>query len=152
MKTSEAGIALIKGFERLELEPYHDPVGYPTIGWGHLLTRERWADLSQWLPISKEQAHVYLRNDLAVGENAVELYTEAPLSQGQHAALVSFVFNLGAGALQNSTLLTLLNRGKYPEVPAQLRRWVFAKGIRLNGLVKRREAEIALGTPWKAPA
>ena len=148
MKTSEAGIGLIKGFEHLELEPYHCPAGYPTIGWGHLLTRERWADLTQWPAITEEEANEYLRNDLAMGENAVESYIDAPLSPRQHAALVSFVFNLGAGSLQTSTLLSILNRGKYHEVPGQLRRWIFSGGIRLAGLVRRREAEITLGEPW----
>ena len=42
---------IAKPFEGLSLEPYHDPVGYPTIGYGHLLSRERCADLSQFHPL-----------------------------------------------------------------------------------------------------
>ena len=151
MKTSEAGIALIKGFEHLELEPYHDPVGYPTIGWGHLLSLEQWADLSQWPAITEEEADALLEKDLDVAERAVSGFVRVPLSHAQASALVSFTFNLGADAFRTSTLRTMLNRGEYHEIPDQLRRWVFAKGVRLRGLIRRREAEIALGEPWTKP-
>ena len=151
MKTSEAGLELIKGFERLKLKPYYDPVGYPTVGYGHLLSREPWADLSQWPTLTPEEAHEFLRRDLEVAERAIEWLIHVPLSLGHFDALVSFTFNLGTGALQESTLRRLLNQGGYDQVPAQLRRWVFAKGVRLSGLVKRREAEIALGEPWTTP-
>ena len=62
--------------------------------------------------------------------------------------MVSFTFNLGAGNLAVSTLLKVLNGGKYEAVPNQLRRWVNAGGKRLEGLVRRREAEAEL---WNEP-
>ena len=51
---------------------------------------------------------------------------KVPLEQDQFDALTSFVFNVGSGAFGESTLLKLLNVGKYDEVPAQLDRWVKA--------------------------
>lgn len=60
------------------------------------------------------------------------------------AALVDFTFNLGAGNLKASTLRRVVNAGDWDRVPAELRKWVFAGGRRLQGLVTRREAEIAL--------
>ena len=62
----------------------------------------------------------------------------------QRDALISFTFNLGAGALETSTLLQLLNQGDYGSVPTQLNRWTKAGGQTLPGLVTRRKAEGAL--------
>ena len=59
-------------------------------------------------------------------------------------ALVSFAFNLGAGALQRSTLRRKVNREEHAAVPAEFRRWIWAGGRRLKGLVRRREAEAVL--------
>ncbi len=67
-----------------------------------------------------------------------------PLTQGQWDALSSFVYNLGPGALEKSTLLRLLNAGDYSGAAAQFDRWVYASGKKLSGLVKRRAAERAL--------
>ena len=67
-----------------------------------------------------------------------------PLTDGQFGALVSFVFNCGAGTLRTSTLLRLLNGGDYAAVPAELRRFRFAHGRPLKGLALRRAAEAAL--------
>ena len=67
-----------------------------------------------------------------------------PLEDGRFDALASFAFNLGAGALQRSTLRRKVNRAEHEAVPAEFRRWVWAGGCRLKGLVRRREAEAAL--------
>jgi lysozyme len=74
-------------------------------------------------------------------ERAVLRLITAPLSNGQFDALVSFTFNLGAGALQRSTLRRKVNREEHTDVPAELMKWVWAGGKKLNGLVKRRKAE-----------
>jgi hypothetical protein len=50
----------------------------------------------------------------------------------------------GAAAFRNSTLLKLLNQGKYAEVPAQLRRWIYAGGKKCKGLANRREKEVEM--------
>ena len=151
MKTSDRGIELIKRFEGFEAAPYHDAVGYPTVGYGHLLSREKWADLSQWPTLTEEQANELLRQDVSKFERAVSRYIRVPLTKGQFDALISFAFNLGAGALQASTLRRCLNRGAYHEAPKQLLRWVFAGGRRLRGLVRRRKAEAILGSLWIEP-
>jgi lysozyme len=66
------------------------------------------------------------------------------LSQGQYDALVSFTYNEGAGRLQTSTLLTLLNAGNYAGASGQFGDWVYGGGVKLTGLVTRRAAEVAL--------
>jgi lysozyme len=82
--------------------------------------------------------------DLVRFERAVQRAVTVPLTDNQFAALVSFTFNLGEGALQKSTLLKLLNAGDYNSVPSELQKWVKAGGQTLAGLVKRRMAEADL--------
>jgi lysozyme len=82
--------------------------------------------------------------DVQTAERAVLRLITVPLTDGQFDALVSFTFNLGAGALQRSTLRRKINRGDHANVPAEFRKWVWAGGRKLEGLVRRREAEAAL--------
>ena len=79
-------------------------------------------------------------------------FIQVPLEDGQLDALCSFAFNLGAGALQRSTLLRKVNREEHGAVPVEFRRWVWAGGRKLKGLVRRREAEAGLyaGRPHRS--
>ena len=138
MHISEAGLALIRQFEGLRLLAYKCAAGVPSIGYGHTRT----AKMGQ--SITQERAEELLREDVARFEAAVSRLVTVPLSQGQFDALVSFAFNLGAKALEKSTLLRLLNAGDYYGAAAQFDRWVYASGKKLSGLVKRRAAERAL--------
>jgi lysozyme len=140
----EAAHAIAARCEGLRLQPYHDPVGFPTIGYGHLLSREPWAPLERWKPITPSEAHDLLNIDLARAASAVLRMVKVPLTDAQYAALVDFAFNCGAGNLQASTLLRLVNAERHDEVPPQFLRWVYARGVRLAGLVNRRTAEAAL--------
>ena len=85
-----------------------------------------------------------LRRDVETAEKAVLRLIHVPLSDGQFSALVSFAFNLGPGALQRSTLRRKVNREEYDAAPAEFRRWVWAGGRNLKGLMQRREAEALL--------
>ena len=138
MHISEKGLALIRQFEGLRLLAYKCAAGVPSIGYGHTRT----AKMGQ--SITHERAEELLREDVARFEAAVSRLVKVPLTQGQHDALVSFAFNLGAKALEKSTLLRLLNAGDYSGTAAQFDRWVYASGKKLSGLVKRRAAERAL--------
>jgi len=64
-----------------------------------------------------------------------------PLTDGQFDALVSFTFNLGAGALQLSTLRRKANRGEHEGIPAELMKRVWAAGKKVSGLIRQREIE-----------
>lgn len=138
MQISKDGIDLIKQFEGLYLKAYRCPAGVPTIGYGHT------AGVAVGQTITQQQADDYLRRDVRQFERAVARLVTVPLTQGQFDALVSFAFNLGEGALAQSTLLRLLNAGDYAGAAAQFDRWVYASGKKLSGLVKRRAAERAL--------
>lgn len=126
------------------IEPYHDPVGYPTIGYGRLLSREKWADLAQWPPVTVAEAKAMLDIDLARAVRSVLRLCPVALTDNQLSALADFAFNCGAGNLEISTLRRVVNRGEHDAVPAQLMRWVMAGGVKLPGLVRRRQAEAAL--------
>ena len=136
---TEEGLNLIKRFEGFSPTIYICPAGYPTIGYGHVvLAHER---ESFDAGITPAQATELLRKDAGIAERAVLRLISVPLTDGQFDALVSFTFNLGAGALQRSTLRRKVNRGEHESVPAELMKWVWAVGKRLPGLVRRRRAE-----------
>jgi lysozyme len=141
-KVSAAGIALIKSFEGFSLKAYRSPAGDWTIGIGHT------AGVAEGEVITNEQAETLLADDLRLFCSGIERLVTVPLNDNQFAALVSFTFNIGLAAFARSTLLSLLNRGWYEQVPAQLLRWSSAAGKRLSGLARRRRAEAVL---WSTP-
>lgn len=138
-RTSDAGISLIKRFEGLRLEAYLDAVGVWTIGYGHT-----GPDVFRGRTITEEEADALLRKDLGSAENCVRAAVSVPISQGEFDALVSFVFNLGCGALRRSTLLRLLNGGDHDGAALEFAKWNKADGKVLAGLTRRRAAEAEL--------
>jgi lysozyme len=138
-KINPAGLNLIKTFEGCSLKAYRDPVGIWTIGYGHTGT-----DVREGQAITQQQADDLLARDLARFESGVNGLVSHSISPNQFAALVSFAFNLGMGALQESTLMRLVNAGDYAGAKAQFGRWVNAGGRTLEGLVRRRAAEAKL--------
>ena len=93
------------------------------------------------MQITEAQADQLLDEDLRLFERAVSRLVAVPLSDNQFSALVCFAFNVGVGNLEASTLLKLLNRGWYEQVPAQLMRWNCVNGEVFGGLARRRAAE-----------
>ena len=138
------GLALIKKFEGCELKAYQCSAGVWTIGYGHT------KDVVEGMEITQEQAEQMLVDELHEYESYINKYVTVALSQNQFDALVSWVYNLGPANLKASTMLKVLNDGKYEEVPYQMKRWNKAGGKVLDGLVRRREAEALLyqGKEW----
>lgn len=142
MKTSQAGVDLIKSFEGLSLVPYICPAGVLTIGYGHT-----GIDVKYNQHINSQQAEILLRKDLQRFENTIEQLVKISLNQAQFDALVSFVFNIGADAFEKSTLLKRLNAEENPYAVAkeELPRWNKGNdGQVLSGLTRRRSAEVEL--------
>lgn len=143
MKTSQAGIDLIHSFESLRLKAYPDQGskdGKPwTIGWG-----STGMDVGPGTVWTKEQADARFAKDLAKFELGVNQAVTVPLTQGQFDALVSFAYNLGLGSLRTSTLLKMLNDGHYAKAGLQLLRWTRNDGVEMNGLLRRRKAELKM--------
>jgi lysozyme len=69
---------------------------------------------------------------------------KVPLTQNQFDALVDFVFNLGEKALKSSTLLRLLNSGLFLLASQEFMKWNHDNGKVIDGLTKRRRAEMFL--------
>ncbi|SFB65317.1 lysozyme [Azotobacter beijerinckii] len=153
MQVGQSGKKLFKEWDGLVTHEYLDSGGAPTIGIGHLLTRSertsgKIAILGQAFAyrneLTEQQCWDLLDQDLDDTERTVNKAVTVPLNQNQFDALVSFAFNVGNGAFLGSTLLRLLNQGKYDQVPAQLRRWNRDNGHIVQGLINRRDKEIAL--------
>lgn len=141
MKINKAGLELIKRFEGCRLTTYLCAAGVPTIGWGHTV------DVKLGQKITQHQADVMLQSDLEIYEEGVEkLLKGTPVNENQFSALVSLSYNIGLANLANSTLLKLLRRGDVAGAAGQFERWALAKGVRLEGLAKRRKAERSLFT------
>jgi GH24 family phage-related lysozyme (muramidase) len=136
---TQAGLDLICRFEGFSSIIYLCPAGYPTIGYGHLITE---ANKEQFLDgIDELEALDLLKSDVQKAERAVLRLINVPLTDGQFNALVSFTFNFGGGALQRSILRRKVNRGEHSAVPAEFMKWVWAGGRKQKGLVRRRLAE-----------
>ena len=140
--TSAEGLDLIKRFEGFSPTIYICPAGWPTIGYGHVVQDHERKEFEHG--IDEDIGEDLLRLDAGVAERAVLRLIHVPLADGQFDALTSFTFNLGAGALQRSTLRRKVNREEHARVPAEFRRWVWAGGRKLKGLMRRREAEAIL--------
>ena len=149
MKTSQAGIDLIKSFEGFRSAPYRDAVGIPTIGYGMTIYPDGRKVTMADKPITEAEAVAGLRNLLGRYEQAVERYAQIKLCQHQFDALTSLAYNIGNEALRTSTLMRHLNQGDLTSAANQMLRWNRAGGRVLAGLTRRRQAERAmfLGLP-----
>jgi GH24 family phage-related lysozyme (muramidase) len=137
-KINQAGLDLIKEFEGLRLDAYICPAGVPTIGYG----TTKGVKLGD--RITTVQAEALLKRDLENFEAAVRSLVKVPLNSNQFSALVSFAYNVGVGALQQSTLLKRLNQGDYQGAAQEFLRWNKAGGQALPGLTRRRQVERSL--------
>ena len=142
------GIALIQRFEGCakkradgSFEAYPDPgTGNDpwTIGWG--ATGKGISPGTIW---TQAQCDARLEADLArYSADVARALGDAPTSQPQFDSLVSFHYN--TGAIARATLTKLHKAGDHAGAAAEFGKWVHAGGRRLAGLVRRREAEVAL--------
>ena len=113
--------------------------GTPTIGYGE--TAKEIVDKGA---ITLKEAEELLKKRVKAVEAIIASKVTVPLTEAQKAALVCFVYNIGEANFKSSTLLKVLNEGKYNEVPTQMRRWVFSKKVFVKGLQNRREQEIKI--------
>ena len=133
---SDAGLALTKKFEGLELNAYQDQIGVWTIGHGHT-----GPTVHGGLTITHDQADQLLQSDIARAVACVNRAVTAAINQNQFDALVDFAFNLGCAALLSSTLLRDVNAGNFAAAAQQFLLWDHARGVVIQGLLRRRQAE-----------
>lgn len=135
-------LEFLAAWEGCELEIYEDAAGLATIGVGHLIRKGEKSKFKNGL--THEEAMELLREDIKTAADCVSTSVLVPLEQHQFDALVSFVFNVGSGAFIRSTLLRVLNDENYDEVFRQLPLWKRAGGKVLQGLIRRRAAEVEI--------
>ena len=148
MHISDKGLALIERFEGFSPDVYVCSGGRRTIGYGHVIRRispecppgsaehRLHQALHDDTPLSEKDASDLLHQDCRVAERALRRHIRVFLLQHRFDALVSWVFNLGGGTLQASTLRRVINRGHHDRVPSEMYRWVYAGGRRLVALVR----------------
>lgn len=140
----EHALPIIRRYEGLRLTSYPDPIGLATIGYGHTGPEAR-----PGRHIDEAEAERLLRADAQEAARAVCRLVVRPLRDGQLAALISFVFNVGEGKFAASSLRRLTNSGRDEAVVREFPRWARARkpgaGYQvLPGLLARRLAEAAL--------
>jgi lysozyme len=165
VKLSKAGEDLMHKYEGFRSRPYLCPAHIWTIGYGHVLYQEQirlpvvrvegkeTPMIRKEMPLKPEDNRVWtkteidelFRTDVGTFERGVlRLVPGVVGRQGSFDALVSISFNFGLGNLQRSTIRMRANRGDWQGAAEAFRVWTKGGGKVLPGLVKRREAEIAL--------
>lgn len=135
MSASQSLLDMIKKYEGFRESPYICPGGQLTIGYGKAIKP------GEYTSITKSEAEILLRKTVAAFERSIKNLVQVPLNQNQYDALVSFAYNVGAGAFKKSDLLKKLNASDYKGAADELPKWNKSKGKVLKGLVRRREEE-----------
>ncbi|NQY14871.1 MAG: lysozyme [Henriciella sp.] len=152
MRTSQAGLNVIKAFEGFRARSELLPNGRWIIGYGHVRQAKK------GLRVSESEAEAILREyDLPPVERFVMRCVLAPTTQNEFDALVSLAFNVGPKAFASSDVVASLNGGNRLEAAQGFDAWRRAKiGGRVqivDALVRRRAAEKALflNAPGRMP-
>jgi len=141
MKTSPNGRAFIEAFEGKFLHTYDDGTGVLTIGYGHTSAAGP-PPVLRGQTITDMQCDAILANDLAAVEKNVDRYIKVPMTQPQFDALVSFDFN--TGDLAKSSIDDKINSGNSSAAMATLLQYDHAGGRQMDGLIRRRHAEVLM--------
>ncbi|MCF0055506.1 lysozyme [Dyadobacter sp. CY356] len=131
-------LPIVSYYEGLNLIAYLDPVGVPTICYGHT----DGVKIGQTRSVA--ECDRLLNAELGQAISAVDRLVKVPMPDTRRAALGSFVYNAGIGAFAKSTLLKKLNSGDILGGCNEMLRWVWAGGKKLKGLERRRQAEVKL--------
>lgn len=141
--------ALCRQFEGFRSRPYRCPAGIPTIGYGTTFYPDGRGVEMDDSEITPEAGEVFLLHEIEKRcAPAVMRYCPVLLEPGNESrfnAIADFVYNLGPGRLQTSTLRRKINEKDWGASGDELMKWVRGGGRVLPGLVKRREAEVAMG-------
>lgn len=136
----KAAVDLVARWEGCKLKAYRDVVGVWTIGYGHI------EGVKPGDTVTKEEARALLAEDLKDAAHKLYGVLKAQiideLTDNQWAALLSFVFNLGAG--KKWTIWKRLNARQFDQVPVEMMKFVNAGGRKIQGLVNRRADEVKL--------
>lgn len=143
MQLSSKGLEAIKFFEGLRLEAYKDSAGIPTIGYGTICINGK--PVTMGMKITAEQAEQYLLADVENYVGAVNKAIKVPTTQNEFDALVVETYNIGIGAMQDSTFIKRHNAGNKVGCAEAMQWWnkitVNGKKVTSKGLQNRRRME-----------
>ena len=131
-------------------ETYLDVVGVPTACYGQTGRAFDGTHIKLGQKFTDEQCAEMIAEELVKFDKQLDkVFKVEYRNDYQHAAMVSFAYNMGIANVKTSTLARLFNQGEYEQACDQLSRWVYAKKKKYGGLVRRREVEKAwcLGNP-----
>ena len=136
-------VDLIKEFEGFKGYAYIDTDGTPVIGYG--LSKVAGIPVQIGDRISPSQADVALDAHLREIDRELNKLVKVELSDRQLSALASIAFNVGVGAIEDSTLVRKINAEDYAGAANEFLRWDKAnlggQLVQMPGLTRRRAAE-----------
>ena len=135
LTVSVAAILGVAAHEGFSSKTYLDPAGIPTIGYGET------KGVKPGMTITRQDAMELLGNRVEEHARGMAECIHVPISQDEFDAYADFTYNVGVGAFCRSGLAKRLNTGDYAGACTELKKWVYANGQVLPGLVKRREEE-----------
>tara|TARA_R110002167_G_scaffold119391_1_gene296635 strand:- start:373 stop:864 length:492 start_codon:yes stop_codon:yes gene_type:complete len=141
LKINEAGLELIKHYEGWREAVYLCSAARATIGWGSTWDRNGNAVTLNHSNITKKQGEYLLLREVRHSEAAIRKLIKSELTENMFSSLCSFIYNVGSGNFQKSTLRMKLNRGQYESAADEFPKWRKAGGRVVNGLVRRRKQE-----------
>ena len=143
----DMAVRLIRQCEGCRLAPYQDSAGIWTIGIGSIRMPDGSHVTDSTPPITQDDADAMMMAELRPTADRVDGMVTVPITDGMRAALYSFAYNEGTGALHGSTILRLLNTGDTDGAIAHFADWNMAGGRVVQGLANRRrlEASVAKG-------
>lgn len=140
---NQAGMNLIKQWEGCKLKAYKDVAGVWTVGYG-LTSRAGFIEVGPDTVLTQDEADWYLEQVVDKFASDIRPMIAGQINENQFAAFVSLAYNIGVGAFKRSSALKHFNAGRIELVPDAMRMWKKAGGKTVQGLINRREAEVAL--------
>ncbi|MFT8423141.1 MAG: lysozyme [Gluconacetobacter sp.] len=140
---------LLRRLEGLRLAPYRDTAGLWTIGYGNRCLADGSPVTAATAPITEDAALALLTGTVAALRVKLRALVHVSLSACQEGAVLSWQYNVGTSAAASSTLLRLLNAGRFDGASAQFPVWNKIRDPKTGhlvvsqGLVNRREIERA---------
>jgi lysozyme len=139
-----AGISLIKNFEGCKLKAYQDSAGVWTIGWGTTGRAGLGIEPAEGMTITQEEADYWLEKGVNKFADEIAPLITAPINANEMAAFTSLAYNIGTTNFAKSSALRHFNAGNKMAAAESMQLWNMAGGKVLNGLVRRRSAEVTL--------
>lgn len=144
MILTQRGIDIVKKWEGLKLNAYHDPVGVVTIGYGYTSRAGFGPGVKMGDVWTEPHAEDMLHKGINLFADKIRPHFKRNATPNQFSAFVSLAYNIGWQSFIESTALRRFNAGDIEGAAEAMTWWNKADGKVLRGLVNRRADEVAL--------